>query len=165
MAHTRPSWDSCFPGIAQAVATRADCRRRRVGAVLVGTDNRVLEVGYNGTPAGHPGCLSGGCPRGLLSYGQVAEFSDYSDPASPGRCIALHAEVNAIIIAGRAARGATIYITDEPCPNCRKTIMGAGVVRAVWPGFELDTSVPTGLPVANDELVPAVTVDSVGKVA
>lgn len=163
--YTRPSWDSYFLGIAQAVATRADCRRRRVGAVLVGIDNRVLEVGYNGAPSGHPGCLSGGCPRGLLSYDQVGEFTDYSNPSSPGYCVALHAEVNALLIAGRAARGGTIYITDEPCPNCRKVIMGAGVVRAVWPGFELDTSIPDGVPVAGPELVPAVLVPMVGKVA
>lgn len=77
-------------------------------------------------------------------------------PASNGYCIALHAEVNALLIAGRAARGATIYITDEPCPNCRKAIMGAGVVRAVWPGFELDTTSPDSAPVPNTDLIPAV---------
>lgn len=153
---SRPSWDSYFLGIALSVSTRADCRRRKVGAVLVGTDNRVLEVGYNGAPAGHRGCLAGGCPRGLLSYEQVAAMADYSDPASSGYCIALHAEVNALLIAGRAARGATIYITDEPCPNCRKAIMGAGVVRAVWPGFELDTTSPDSAPVPNTDLIPAV---------
>lgn len=152
----RPSWDSYFLGIALSVSTRADCRRRKVGAVLVGTDNRVLEVGYNGAPAGHRGCLAGGCPRGLLSYEQVAAMADYSDPTSNGYCIALHAEVNALLIAGRAARGATIYITDEPCPNCRKAIMGAGVVRAVWPGFELDTTSPDSVPVPNTDLIPAV---------
>ena len=138
----RPDWDTYFLGIAEAVSTRADCRRRKVGAVLVGTDNRILEVGYNGAPSGHPGCLDGHCPRGLLSYEETAAMTDYSDPTSPAYCIALHAEVNALLIAGRAARGATMYITDEPCPNCRKAMMGAGVVRAVWPGYELDTTVP-----------------------
>lgn len=158
---TRPGWDSYFLGLAFAVSARADCRRRKVGAVIVGTDHRVLEVGYNGAPPGHPGCLEGACPRGLLTYDEVAAHADYSQPGTPGYCIALHAEINAIILAGRAARGATIYVTDEPCPNCRKAIMGAGIVRAVWPGHELDTSRPDGVPVVDASLIPPGGVNSV----
>lgn len=154
-ARTRPSWDSYFLGIAAAVSVRADCTRRQVGACVVGEDRRVIEVGYNGAPSGHPGCLEGACPRGRLTYQELGAMVDYSDPASPGYCISNHAELNALLLCGRSARGATIYITDEPCPACRKAIMGAGVVRAVWPGFELDTTDPTAVPVADSALVPA----------
>ena len=130
----RPTWDEYFLGIAEAVAARADCTRRKVGAVVAGPDNRVLGVGYNGAPSGHRGCLEGGCPRGQLSYEQIEARADYSQPGSPGYCVANHAEVNALLFTGREARGATLYITDEPCPACRKTIMGAGIVRVIWPG-------------------------------
>lgn len=137
----RPDWDTYFLDVARSISARADCRRRAVGAVIVGTDHRVLSTGYNGAPPGRPGCLAGACPRGLLSYEEIEEFSDYD--SGPGRCVSIHAEVNAVLFSKGDVTGATVYITDPPCPNCRKTLMGAGLARAVWPGgfLRLDGSV------------------------
>ena len=59
-------------------------------------------------------------------------------PGTPGFCIAIHAEVNALLFATRDTKGATAYITDPPCPGCRKALAAAGVVRAVWPDGEHD---------------------------
>lgn len=132
----RPNWDTYFLGVAQSIAARADCRRRTVGAVIVSRDHRVLSTGYNGAPPGRPGCLAGACPRGLLTYEEIKEFSDYD--SGPGRCISIHAEVNAVLFSKGDVAGATVYITDPPCPNCRKTLMGAGLDRAVWPEGSLD---------------------------
>src|SRR5438874_2442948 len=48
-----------------------------------------------------------------------------------------HAEVNALLKAGEAARGATMYCTLEPCchqgktPPCTGAILGAGMSRVV----------------------------------
>lgn len=48
-----------------------------------------------------------------------------------------HAEVNALAAAGEAARGATLYVTLEPCchtgktPPCVNAVLGAGVKRVV----------------------------------
>ncbi len=48
-----------------------------------------------------------------------------------------HAEVNALAAAGEAARGATLYVTLEPCchfgktPPCTDAVIGAGVGRVV----------------------------------
>jgi diaminohydroxyphosphoribosylaminopyrimidine deaminase/5-amino-6-(5-phosphoribosylamino)uracil reductase len=48
-----------------------------------------------------------------------------------------HAEVNAIADAGREARGATLYVTLEPCnhhgltPPCTKAVLDAGILRVV----------------------------------
>lgn len=50
---TRPDWDSYFPAIARAVAGRADCSRRQVGAMVV-RDRRIVSTGYNGSPPGAP---------------------------------------------------------------------------------------------------------------
>lgn len=58
----RPSWNDYFMGIADLVAGRATCIRRKVGAVLV-KDRRILCSGYNGAPAGIPHCGETGCLR------------------------------------------------------------------------------------------------------
>lgn len=48
-----------------------------------------------------------------------------------------HAEINALKTAGEAARGATVYVTLEPCshhgrtPPCAEALVQAGVVRVV----------------------------------
>lgn len=135
---TVPSWDEYFLGITQAVAARAKCTRRRVGAVLVGPDHRIIATGYNGAAPGRLDCLEGACPRGRLSYDEIPGLGDYDRPGTPGFCIAIHAEMNALLFATRDTKGATAFITDEPCPGCRKALAAAGIVRAVWPEGEFD---------------------------
>lgn len=64
-AAERPDWDSWALGLATAVSLRGDCTRRRVGAVLLDKDHRIIGAGYNGSWPGGPSCLKGDCPRGL----------------------------------------------------------------------------------------------------
>lgn len=131
MTDPRPDWDTYYLGFAQAAAARADCTRRKVGAVIVLGD-RIVSSGYNGAPAGKPGCLSAGaCPRGRMSKTEVVPGSSYD--TGSGACIALHAEQNAILRAGLHCRGATLYITDEPCDGCARFIEGSGIIRVVFP--------------------------------
>src|SRR5260370_31995013 len=48
-----------------------------------------------------------------------------------------HAEVNALAAAGETARGATLYVTLEPCchpgktPPCTNAVLPAGISRVV----------------------------------
>lgn len=128
--HERPDWDSYFLDGTIWVASRADCRRRQAGAIIVDADARIIATGYNGAPAGDLGCLAGACPRGLLSYEEIAEFSDYD--SGPGLCISIHAEANACLYAGSRAIGGTIYVTGEPCRRCFVTIRGARLGRLVY---------------------------------
>ena len=131
----RPSWDEYYLAIAKVVSTRADCRRRQHGAVIVSPDHRPVSFGYNGAPAGEPGCLEGACVRGLLQYEELASLAGgYDDPGSAGYCISIHAEANAIVLAGRdRCKGSTIYVTGEPCHGCTKLIKAAGITRVVYP--------------------------------
>jgi dCMP deaminase len=125
----RPSWDAYFLAGAAWVATRADCTRSQVGAILVNAHHEVRGTGYNGAPSGVPGCASAGaCPRGQLSRTECAPNSDYAN------CVADHAERNAIRHALSAELpGSTLYTTREPCPACWTLIRAAGIRRVVTP--------------------------------
>lgn len=129
MLGQRPDWNTYFLGIAEAVAQRADCTRSKVGAVLVNARNEIRGTGYNGSPAGLPGCLTdGACPRGRLSYDEVLADSDYSN------CVADHAERNALRHSRpEDLKGATLYVTRPPCPSCTTLINACGIVRVVTP--------------------------------
>jgi dCMP deaminase len=66
---TRAGWDEWALGIAFAIGPgptgRADCTRRRVGAVIIEPNrHNIIGAGYNGTEPGGPSCLKGDCPRG-----------------------------------------------------------------------------------------------------
>mgnify|MGYP003435666570 CR=1 FL=1 len=125
----RPTWDEYFLNIARAVAERSDCERSKVGAVVV-KDRRIRATGYNGAPTGQSGC--GSCPRRRST---VPTGSDYD--GGPGRCVAVHAEANALLYCDRTDLvGATIYITREPCEGCSKLIDATGIKRVVWPSAE-----------------------------
>lgn len=125
----RPSWDEWALGLAERVAARADCTRRRVGAVILDVEHRVVSTGFNGAPSGQPGCLTdGACPRGRLGHTEQPGLAGYEQTA----CIALHAELNAVIYAGREQlKGATIYVTCEPCYLCQLVIAAAKIDRIV----------------------------------
>ena len=60
----RPDWDHYFMNIAEVAATRSNCSRRHVAAVLV-RDKRVISTGYNGTPRGIKNCNEGGSTLNL----------------------------------------------------------------------------------------------------
>ena len=130
----RPSWDEYFLSIARVVATRADCRRAQVGAVLVNSNHEIRGTGYNGAPAGVPGCASAGaCPRGQLSYEELPADSSYDS------CTADHAERNAIRHTNHLEwSGATLYVTRRPCPACQTLINAAGIARVVTPEGEME---------------------------
>lgn len=123
----RPSWENYWLDVARAVAARADCSRRQVGAVIVDEHNRLVSSGYNGSPPGGPSCLAGQCPRGASG---VEPGSSYDTGA--GSCIAVHAEANAIIYGDPSRmRGGTVYVTDKPCDGCQRLIDGMGL-GVVW---------------------------------
>lgn len=125
----RPDWETYFLYIAFAVSLRADCRRAQHGAVIV-QGKRIVATGYNGSPAGSPlSCLQGDCPRGLLSYEELASLTGGYD-----ECLAIHAEANALVHSNRLdCVDGTIYITGPPCPGCEKLIRASGIRRIVWP--------------------------------
>lgn len=113
----RPGWDEYFMQIARQVATRATCPRLSVGAVLV-REHRILTTGYNGAPKGVAHCTEAGC---ILVNDHCAR--------------ATHAEANAIVqgaLHGVELQGAIAYCTHQPCVNCSKLLISAGVTKIVY---------------------------------
>ena len=125
VASERPDWDHYFMSIAEVAASRSNCSRRHVAAVLV-RDKRVISTGYNGTPRGIKNCNEGGCPR-----------CNSNVPSGEGltECLCSHAEENSIVQAayhGIAVAGATLYTTYSPCLLCSKMIINAGIKEVVY---------------------------------
>lgn len=121
----RPSWEEYFMAIADLVAQRATCLRRKVGSVLV-LDRRVVATGYNGAPSGIKHCLEVGCLREQLQVpsGERHEL-----------CRGLHAEQNAIIQAalhGVSLKGAMLFCTNMPCSICSKMLINAGIAKIYY---------------------------------
>ena len=122
----RPSWDEYFMEIAQLVAKRSNCARRKVGAVIT-VDNQIVSTGYNGAPKGLYHCQDqGGCLR---------EVSQIESGMRQEVCRAVHAEQNAIISAavkGVSIKGGTLYVNTYPCSICARLIINSGIKRVVY---------------------------------
>jgi len=121
----RPSWDEYFLNIMDAVASRATCDRGRSGAVIV-RDKRIICTGYVGAPKGLPHCDE---------VGHLFKRAIKSDGTETQNCVrTTHAEMNAIVQAalhGVALKDATLYCRMEPCLDCAKAIISAGIKRVV----------------------------------
>ncbi len=121
----RPEWDDYFLSIARVVASRSNCIKRKVAAIIV-RDRRVISTGYNGTPRGAKNCNEGGCPRcnSLAQSGTSLE-----------ECLCCHGEENAITQAayhGTSLKGATLYTTFAPCLLCTKMIINSGIAEVIY---------------------------------
>jgi dCMP deaminase len=121
----RPSWDEYFMNIAKVVASRSNCMKRKVAAIIV-RDKRVVSTGYNGTPRGTRNCNEGGCPR----CNNMAVSGTALD-----ECLCSHGEENAIVQAsyhGVSLKDAIIYSTFAPCLQCAKMIINSGIREVIY---------------------------------
>ncbi len=111
----RKTWDQYFMDIAFMIKERSTCPRLHVGAIVV-KDKRIKGTGYNGSPSGLPHCEDVGC----LMIGNHCKRT-------------IHAEVNAIMECSPEERkGATIYVTAQPCLECSKLIIASGITKVVY---------------------------------
>ena len=127
----RPTWDEYFLKLAKVVRERSNCLRGSVGAVLI-KDKRIIATGYNGTPKGIKNCYEGGCERCLKrDKNQLKEDQDKE------LCICVHAEQNSLhqsSLHGMSTQDSVLYSTIEPCLQCAKAIINAGVSEVVYSG-------------------------------
>lgn len=128
----RKDWDTYFMDIAYMAATRSQCNRRHVGAVLV-KGKKLLGTAYNGAPMGVPDCTEAGCM--LVEEYEVHIAVDGSEQMTrKQRCIrTIHAEQNLLLFTDRDDReDSVVYVTDQPCWTCANMLANSGVVEIVY---------------------------------
>lgn len=117
--------------LAEVVAQRGTCLRRRYGAVIVKND-AVISTGYAGAPRGRANCSDlGYCMRQKLNIPRGQRYE---------MCRSVHAEANAIICASRDEMlGASLYLcgievsdgsyvaNSTSCSMCKRQIINAGI--------------------------------------
>ncbi len=114
------NWDQYFMGIAQLSSYRSKDPNTQVGACIVGEDNRILSVGYNGMPEG--------CDDDDMPWGRDGAALDTK------YIFVCHAELNAILnYRGTGSmKGAKVYVTLFPCNECAKAIIQSGIKEVIY---------------------------------
>ena len=106
-------WQLYYAEIANITANLSTANRLKVGCVIT-KDNRILSLGYNGTPSG----WSNECEENGKTKPEV-----------------LHAEANALMKLCRSTEssdGAALYVTHYPCIDCAKLIYQAGIKEVYY---------------------------------
>lgn len=115
-------WTEYFLDLAKTCASRSNCIRAQVGAVIVGEDKKIKATGYNGTPSKVESCAERGkCYRIKHNIQSGTQYET---------CRSIHAEQNAIIQAGQdRCKDATMYIWGHQmiCILCKRFIVQAGI--------------------------------------
>ncbi|WP_085830555.1 deoxycytidylate deaminase [Collinsella vaginalis] len=115
------TWDEFFMRVAIAAQLRSKDPNTQVGACIASTNNRILSVGYNGTPS-------------------ALDDDDFpwgtsDDPLEDKHNYVVHAEANAVLNYRGSLRdleGATVYVTLFPCHDCAKILAQVGIGHVVY---------------------------------
>lgn len=112
------NWHDYFFQMAELVSEKSKDRSTKVGAVIIGPDNEVRSVGFNGFPRG------------------VNDDIDERHERPAKYKFTEHAERNAIFNAARAGictKGCTMYMnfTPIPCTDCTRAVIQSGIIRVV----------------------------------
>ena len=106
-------WDTRMLQLAALTATWSKDPSTKVGAVITDGANRVVSQGYNGLP------------RGVSDDPAILADRDEKLRRT------IHAEMNAVLFAGRSVAGCTIYVTHPPCARCAAVLIQSGIARVV----------------------------------
>lgn len=115
------TWDQYFMGIARLSSMRSKDPSTQVGACIVGNDNRILSIGYNGSPNGF--------------NDDVFPWDREGEPLNTKYLYVCHAEMNAILNyrgSRKDLEGAKIYVDLFPCNECAKLIIQSGIKEIIY---------------------------------
>lgn len=102
---------------AEVFAECSTATRLHVGAIIV-KDERIISIGYNGTPSG----WDNNCEDI-----KVNNDGDYVTVTKPE---VLHAETNAIAKLAKfngSGSGSVLFVTHSPCLDCSKLVFQSGI--------------------------------------
>jgi len=113
-----------FSDVAEITSKLSHAKKLKVGCVIV-KDNRILSVGYNGTPSGWDNeCEEVVPPNEWVDYEQLKTKPEV-----------LHAEANALMklcSSTESSKDADLFITHAPCMHCAKLIYQAGIKNVYY---------------------------------
>lgn len=115
------NWDEYFMAIAKLSSMRSKDPSTQVGACIVGRDNRILSIGYNGAPNGFE--------DDSFPWGREG------NPMDTKYFYVCHAELNAILNfkgSRKDLEEAKIYVDLFPCNECSKLIVQSGIKEVVY---------------------------------
>ena len=134
-AKERVTKHNYYLDIAETVAERSTCLRKKYGAIIVKNDV-IISTGYNGAPRGRINCSDlGECLRDKLNIPRGERYE---------MCRSVHSEANAIIAASREQMlGSTLYMAcidtktgllvpdANSCMMCKRQVINAGIEKVI----------------------------------
>lgn len=112
------TWDEYFMGIAILSTNRSKDPNTTVGACIVSKDNRILSIGYNGSPKG--------VSDDNMPWGREGSFLETK------YAYVCHSELNAILNYKGDLENTKIYVTLFPCNECAKVIVQSGIKEVIY---------------------------------
>ena len=127
----KEKWVNAFMDTAARFADLSSAVKLRVGSVIV-KDNRIISIGYNGTPAGWNNVCEDKiyCDDGDWREQTDKLHDEWVTYKLKTKDEVIHAEANAIAKLardGESGLGASLFCTHAPCVECAKLIYGAGI--------------------------------------
>lgn len=115
------NWDEYFMAVAKLTAMRSKDPSTQVGSCIVSDDNRILSIGYNGTPNGFDD--------------DKFPWEREGDPLHTKYLYVCHSEINAILNYRGYKKDfekARIYVDLFPCNECAKAIVQSGIKEVIY---------------------------------
>ena len=115
------NWDEYFMAVAKLSSMRSKDPNTQVGACIVGKDNKILSIGYNGTPNGFKD--------------ESFPWDREGSPLDTKYLYVVHAERNAILNFrgnNKELENAKIYVDLFPCNECAKEIIQSGIKEVIY---------------------------------
>lgn len=117
------SWDETWMEICKTIAKRSKDPVRKIGALIVNDDHKIVSLGYNGMP----NVIEG------LDNDKIYPWTKHQDNFEDNKfAYVVHAELNAILNAGQSVKGCTLYVNYNCCNECCKAIVQAGIKKVIY---------------------------------